>query len=305
MVLYKLEDFDSEYQDAVGRDEIKGLDVYTDKDDEKVGSVKEILVDESGRLRYLVVDTGFWIFGKQVLLPVGRTRVFPNSKRVYALGFTKEQAEHLPEFNSDLKIDNDYEERVRGVYRTAPLERSAALETSAPLDTPKAYTAPTASAIPAPAPAANYDRDTYTYEQDPHLYEINHEDQQTLKLYEERLVATKNRRNTGEVTIGKHVETKTAQVSVPIEKEQVVIERVTPTNAGTPVSPAQDAFREGEVARMQIYEETPDIRKETIVGEEVRIRKEVEQDTVEAQETVRREKLDINTQNPSDVDRRI
>jgi len=46
--------------------------------------------------------------------------------------------------------------------------------------------------------------------------------------------------------------------------------------------------REGEVAHMQIYEETPDIRKETVVGEEVRIRKEVERDTVEAQ-TVRRE----------------
>ncbi len=305
MVLYKLEDFDSEYQDAVGRDEIKGLDVYTDKDDEKVGSVKEILVDESGRLRYLVVDTGFWIFGKQVLLPVGRTRVFPNSKRVYALGFTKEQAEQLPEFNSDLKIDNDYEERVRGVYRTAPLESSAALETSAPLDTPTTYTAPTARAIPAPAPAANYDRDTYTYEQEPHLYEMNHEDQQTLKLYEERLVATKNRRNTAEVTIGKHIETETAQVSVPIEKEQVVIERVTPANAGTSVSPAQDVFREGEVARMQVYEETPDIRKETVVSEEVRIRKEVERDTVEAQETVRREELDVNTQNLSDVDRKI
>ena len=37
MVLYKLEDFDSNYQDAVGGHDIKGLDVYADKDDEKVG----------------------------------------------------------------------------------------------------------------------------------------------------------------------------------------------------------------------------------------------------------------------------
>ena len=145
MVLYKLEDFDSNYQDAVGGDDIKGLDVYADKDDEKVGTVKNILVDEADRLRYLVVDTGFWIFGKQVLLAVGRTRIFPNSKRVYALGFTKEQAKDLPEFNNDLKVDYDYEERVRGVYRTAPLEASA------PLDTPTAYKAPTTGAIPAGA----------------------------------------------------------------------------------------------------------------------------------------------------------
>ena len=133
---------------------------------------------------------------------------------------------------------------------------------------------------------------------------MNNQDQQTLKLYEERLVATKNRRNVGEVTIGKHVETETVRASVPVEKERVVVERVTPADAGMPGSTA-NAFREGEVARMQIYEETPDIRKETVVGEEVRIRKEVERDTVEAQETVRREKLDINTQDPSDVDRRL
>ncbi|BAZ08473.1 PRC-barrel domain-containing protein [Calothrix sp. NIES-4071] len=37
----------------------------------------------------IVIDTGFWIFGKQLLLPIGRTRIFPGSKRVYALGFTK------------------------------------------------------------------------------------------------------------------------------------------------------------------------------------------------------------------------
>lgn len=229
------------------------------------------------------------------------------SNRVYALGFTKEQAQNLPEFSDDLKIDYDYEERVRGIYRNQPVEASASMEASAPLDAPtvSAYKAPMTGAIPAPATNVNYARDTYTYEQEPHLYDINNSDQQTLKLYEERLVANKTRRNAGEVSIGKHVETETVRASVPIEKERVVIERVTPTDAGTPVSPARDAFREGEVSRVQIYEETPDIRKETVVGEEVRIRKEVVQDTVEAQETVRREKLDINTQNPSDVDRRL
>jgi stress response protein YsnF len=44
---------------------------------------------------------------------------------------------------------------------------------------------------------------------------------------------------------------------------------------------------------MDIYEEVPDIRKETLVREEVKIKKVVEQDTVEAQETVRREELDV------------
>ena len=38
---------------------------------------------------------------------------------------------------------------------------------------------------------------------------------------------------------------------------------------------------------METYEETPDIHKEAVLREEVRIRKEVERDTVEAKETLR------------------
>ncbi|MHC5747548.1 MAG: YsnF/AvaK domain-containing protein, partial [Nostoc sp.] len=116
-----------------------------------------------------------------------------------------------------------------------------------------------------------------------------------LKLYEERLVANKSRVKTGEVSVGKHVETQTARVTVPVEKERVIIERTTPNEAGRTVSSAEANFREGEVTRMGIYEETPDIQKEAVLREEVKIKKVVEQDTVEAEGTVRREELDVNT----------
>lgn len=280
MVLYKLEDFDPDYQDSFDRNDIKGYDVYADITNEKIGSVKNILVDEAGHFRYLVVDTGFWVFGKQVLLPIGRSRIDQSDRRIYAVGFTKEQAEQLPEFSDDLKIDDDYEENVRGVYRSGSVDVPPRAATT--------QVAPTTQ-------TDTYDR-TYNYQQEPSLYEMNQQDHQTLKLYEERLVANKTRRKTGEVTIGKHVETETQRVSIPIEKEQVVIERVTPTNAGRPVAPGEATFAEGEVARMEIYEETPDIRKEAVLREEVRVSKQVEQDTVNAQETLRREELDIDTQ---------
>lgn len=312
MVLYKLEDFDPTYRDSFG-DEIKGYDVYADRNDEKIGSVKNILVDESGHFRYLVVDTGFWIFGKQVLLPVGRSSIDHNAQRIHALGFTKEQAENLPEFNDSLKVDYDYEERVRGVYRTGatetPLNRSASVgasvpvEASIPLDPTPAYAAPAASSNQ-PSPAA-YNRDTYTYQQEPSLYEMNDRDHQTLKLYQERLIANKNRVKTGEVTVGKHVETETARVSVPVEKERVIVERTTPQDAGTVVSPSANAFHEGEVARMAVYEETADIQKKAFVREEVNVRKEVTQDTVNASEQLRREELDVDTKGQSVVDKKV
>lgn len=292
MVLYKLEDFEPNYRETFEGRDINGLGVYTQGTDEKIGTVSDALVDEEGHFRYLVVDLGFWIFGKKVLLPIGRARIDYNVDRVYTIGLTREQAEDLPEFNERLALDYDYEERVRGVYRqptdyTRPLEASKPVEGTIPVDTSykPAETTPT------------YNRDTYNYEHEPSLYGVNEQDHQTLRLYEERLIASKRRQKAGEVAIGKHVETETARVAVPVERERVVIERVTPADAGTAVSGREADFREGEVARVEIHEETPEIRKEAFLREEVRVRKVVEQDTVETQETVRREELDVNAGN--------
>ncbi|MCZ0902230.1 DUF2382 domain-containing protein, partial [Microcoleus sp. HI-ES] len=81
------------------------------------------------------------------------------------------------------------------------------------------------------AKAAGYDRNTYTYEQEPQLYQMNEREHHKFRLYEERLVAEKSRHKAGEVAIGKRVETETARVSVPTEKERVVIESITPEKA--------------------------------------------------------------------------
>jgi len=265
MALVNIADFDPNYRESFNENDIKGMDLYTDGD-EKIGTVSDVLVDEEGLFRYFVVDLGFWILGKKVLLPVGRSRLDHNSNCIYAVGMTKEQAENLPEFNDRQAVDRDYEERVRGVYQP---QTSAA----------------TADQLNQP----------YNYKQEPSLYDLNDQDHQTFKLYQERLIASKTRTKTGEVAIGKRIETETARVSVPIEKERVVIERVAPADAGKAVAPGSVNFGEGEVARIEIYEETADIHKEAFVHEEVRIKKVVEHETVEAQETIRREELDVVT----------
>lgn len=303
MALLKINDFDPDYRDTFGSDDIIGQGIYTQGTEEKIGTVDNILVDEdTGEFRYLLVALGVGTVGKKVLLPVGRSRTNPNDHRVYA-SLSKEQANNLPELQEETTVDYDYEEQVRGVYRPsatvssvspiAPVEASMPLEASAPLDA--AYSASVTSPQPAPVSQPTYNRDTYNYKQDASLYEMNATDHQTLKLYEERITANKKRIKTGEVAVGKHVETETARVSVPIEKERVVIERVTPADAGKAVSPGTVDFSEGEVAHVDIYEETADIHKEAFVREEVRVTKVVEQDTVEAQETIRREELDVNT----------
>ncbi|WP_373537505.1 DUF2382 domain-containing protein [Microcoleus sp.] len=278
MTLQRLEEFYPNYQEEIfAGDDIKGFDVYAGDSDEKVGTVYDALVDETGRFRYLVIDTGIWIFGKKVLLPIGSARFDYGARRVYATGLrSKDQAERLPAYNELEPLDYDREEQVRGVYRN--------------------------QGTAATATPASYDRSNYSYDLDRPLYETNEKKHQNLKLYEERLIANKHRDKTGEVAVGKRVETETARASVPIEKERVVIERVTPVEAGQVVSVGEADFQSGEVARMEVYEETADIHKEAYVREEVNIRKEVVRSTVDGEETLRREELDIDTDGTPVVD---
>lgn len=120
-------------------------------------------------------------------------------------------------------------------------------------------------------------------------------DDATVRLYEERLIADKHREKVGEVVVGKRVETETAQASVPIEKERVVIERVDPVDAAATIAPADVQFGNAEVARMEVYEETPDIQKQAFVREEVNVKKIVDRDMVNAEEKLRRERLNLDT----------
>jgi len=121
-------------------------------------------------------------------------------------------------------------------------------------------------------------------------------DQQSpnIKLYEERLVADKTRQKVADVAVSKRVETQQTQVSVPIEKERVVIEHTLPSDANLHAGDEKPFEALGKVARIETYEEMPDIHKETFVWEEVSVSKEIEHDTVEAEATLRKEQLDLN-----------
>ena len=80
------------------------------------------------------------------------------------------------------QLDYEHEEQVRGVYRTA-----------------SAGSATTTGAAAVMQSSPTYDRDTYNYQQEPSLYEMNDQDHQSVKLYQERLIASKKRVKTGEV----------------------------------------------------------------------------------------------------------
>ncbi|MER6200434.1 PRC-barrel domain containing protein [Streptomyces sp. NPDC001586] len=66
---------------------------------------------------YLVVDTGVWILGKEVLLPAGLvTRIDHTAEKVY-VDRTKEQIKAAPEFHKDENLGNaDHRDVLGGHY---------------------------------------------------------------------------------------------------------------------------------------------------------------------------------------------
>ena len=269
MSLQSITEFDPNYdRDSMDNDLIS-RQVLIAQTDEEIGTVEDILVDESGRLRYLVVSAGAWKSHHKFLLPIGRCQTNRGAEAILLMGIpNKEALEQLPPYHSDSQIDYDYEEEVRSVYRQL-------------------------LATDGNPTAVNYDRDSYSYENEPELYQISAEESQTIKLYEERLVTDKQRREVGEVTIGKRVETEVAEVEVPVEKEKVVIKKNQVAQKNIPVTPGEATFEEGTVAKVKVYEETADIKKQAFVREEVEVKKEVETEVVSAEETLRKEEIEI------------
>jgi len=106
MALKKLKDHDPNYSKVLGDYDILGFGVYIAETDEKIGSVEDILLDESDHFRYLVVDFGLWIFNKKVLLPVGYSRIDYEAQRVYVVSLDRAQAERLPEYSDRAPIDD-------------------------------------------------------------------------------------------------------------------------------------------------------------------------------------------------------
>lgn len=85
--------------------------------DDAIGHVEDFIVDdETWQVRYLVVDTSGWWFGRKVLVaPDWATRISWEERRVY-LDMTREEIRTSPEWDPAAAIDRGYEARLREHY---------------------------------------------------------------------------------------------------------------------------------------------------------------------------------------------
>ena len=98
--------------------ELVGYDV--EATDGHIGKVDK--ASEDTRHRYLVVDTGFWIFGKKRMVPAGLvSRVDHNEERVFVT-MSKDQIRSAPDYDDRGRryTDDDYDTTFGGYYRGLP-----------------------------------------------------------------------------------------------------------------------------------------------------------------------------------------
>jgi len=103
----------SDLSTAAGQADLVGYDV--EATDGHIGKIDKATTETSRP--YVVVDTGFWIFGKKRLIPAGMaTRVDQATRKVY-VSMTKEQIKQAPDYDESMTAADDaYYDKYSSYY---------------------------------------------------------------------------------------------------------------------------------------------------------------------------------------------
>ncbi len=232
-----------------------------DKDGDKIGKVDQVLInDETGNPEWLGVTTG--MFGKrQSYVPLAESRFVGEDVQV---AYTKSHVKDSPNFDVETRLEAEEEADLYAHYglQYMPLEAQA----------PVAGHAPEAGTVA---------RDT----------DGTQTDSAVTRSEEEVRVGTM-RQEAGRVRLRKYITTESVSHTVPVEREEVRIERepITEANAGAAMSGPDLSEEEVEVT---LTEEEPVVEKRVVPKERVRLDKDVvtEQETVSAE--LRKEQIDV------------
>lgn len=269
-------------------------------DGDKIGKVEQVFLDDnSGEPTFLTVNTG--LFGaKENFVPVKGAR--QDGDRV-VLPYTKDVIKDAPKVDADQHLSPAEEEELYRYYemnydggRTAGTDRdrnAAAAGTAGVAGT-------AAGERHADHDDADRDRDRLAADRDRTAVDQDRrvaagEDASVVR-HEERLNVGTQEREAGHARLRKYVVTDHETVDVPVEREEVTVER-TPLN-GTEAHAGTGRIGEEEVD-VTLHEERPVVEKEAVAVEEVGLNKQTVRETQRVEADVRKEQVDVET----DVDR--
>ncbi|MDQ3941796.1 MAG: PRC and DUF2382 domain-containing protein, partial [Actinomycetota bacterium] len=227
-----------------------------DPNGEKIGKVDDLFVDESDQPEYVGVKMGF-LGASSTLIPWDVVSSVDDEGGRIELSVDKDTAKSGPAFDDDREITPEFENQVYSYY---------GLQGASTTEEPGSYAAYQGT-------------------------ETTEEDELRVQRTEEELAAGTTEREAGAVQVRKRVRTDTEQVEVPTRHEEVSVERM-PVEEGA----ATEAQIGDDEVSIPVTEEEVVVEKRPVAKEEVRIRKDVVEDTEVVEEDVRREEVDVDDQ---------
>jgi uncharacterized protein (TIGR02271 family) len=239
-------------------------------DDEKIGSVKEIYEDErTGKPEWALVTSG--LFGNHShFVPLAGAEPTREAVRVRV---SKDQVKDSPS-TSEGKLSEQEERRLFEYYGIPYTAEGSVTAERAPGDD-----AGNGSALRDPGDGgAGHD-----------VSGPSTDDAMTRS--EEELRVGKAQRESGRARLRKYVVTEQVQTTVPVQREEVRVERepITDANRGQALDGPEISEEEHEVV---LHEEVPVVGKEAVPKERVSLQTDILTDEQQVSEAVRKERIE-------------
>src|SRR5829696_559342 len=269
-------------------DQYAGYTVY-DQADQKIGKVDDLFVDENDQPEYIGVKMGL-LGTSSTLIPFELASV-EDERQAIVVATDKDTAKSGPAFDDDHEITPEFESEVHSYYG---LQQTSGGLSEARGTYAEYSSSETTSGSAGPGMAMG-DTESGEFREHPPSEEgvsgegsdLDDRDELRVQRSEEELAAGTREVEAGAMRVRKRVRTDREQIEVPTRHEEVSVERVPVSGEATEAEIGED-----EVV-VPVTEEEVVVGKRAVAKEEVRIRKDVVEDTEVVEEDVRREEIDI------------
>jgi uncharacterized protein (TIGR02271 family) len=242
---------------------------------DKLGTIDAIyLDDETGQPEWATVTSGLFT-ARATFVPLAGAQTTGDSVQV---PYDKDQVKAAPSMAADGQLSQDEEAEL---YRHYGLDYTESRSDSG-------------------LPAGQGDRDGDGVYDDGRDRAVGHDtsgpttDQAMTRSEEELQVGTQTRER-GRARLRKYVTTETQQVTVPVQREEVRVEREPISDANLDAATSGPAISEEE-HEVTLHEETPVVDKRAVPRERVRLDTETVTEERQVSEEVRKEQIQVDDQ---------
>lgn len=239
-----------------------------DRNGDKIGSIEEIYLDrDTDNPEWALVKTGFF-GGKGTFVPLAKATAADGGVQV---PYEKAHVKDAPSMDADGELSQDEEARLYDHYGLHYGEGRS--DSGLPEGEQDAgFAAPGEGTV---------GRDTSGRTAD-----------EAMTRSEEELRVGTTRREVGRARLRKYIVTENVQTTVPVQREEVRVERepVTEANIGDATTGPELSEEEHEVT---LHAEEPVVEKDVVAKERVRLDKDVVTEERQVDEDVRREQIEM------------